>query len=122
MEYTAIIEKCNEGGYVAQCAQIKNAFAQGETINEAKENLLEVIKLLKNRKIMYTFTVSVPTKKDFIPIQSYIKDLGVNAVVKEIKSTRESELSQALEDLEKGNLIHYGTVEEFSEKIDKYFT
>ena len=46
MQYTAIIEECHEGGYVAQCAEIKNAFAQGETINEAKENLLEVINLL----------------------------------------------------------------------------
>jgi len=71
---------------------------------------------------MYTFTISVPTKRDFIPIKSYIKDLGVNAVVKEIKNTKKTELNQALEDLEKGNLIHYGTVEEFSEKIDKYFT
>ena len=46
VEYTAIIEKCNEGGYVAQCAEIKNAFAQGETINEAKTNLAEVINML----------------------------------------------------------------------------
>jgi len=75
----------------------------------------------KNRNIMYTFTVSVPTRKDFIPIKSYIEDLGVHAVVKEVKNTKKSELAQALEDLENGNLIHYGTVENFSEKIDQYF-
>jgi len=46
MKYTAIIEKCEEGGYVAQCAELKNAFAQGETIEEAKMNLSEVISLL----------------------------------------------------------------------------
>ena len=71
---------------------------------------------------MYTFTISVPTKKDFLPIKSYIKYLGVSAVIKEAKSIkRKSELDQALEDLENGNLIHYGTIGEFSEKIDKYF-
>jgi predicted RNase H-like HicB family nuclease len=44
--YTAIIEECEEGGYVAQCAEIKNAFAQGETVEEAQENLVEVIGLI----------------------------------------------------------------------------
>ncbi|MDR1779148.1 MAG: type II toxin-antitoxin system HicB family antitoxin [Tannerella sp.] len=46
MEYTALIEECKEGGFVAQCAQMRNAFAQGETIEEAQENLKEVIRLL----------------------------------------------------------------------------
>ena len=46
MSYTAIIEKSEEGGYVAQCAEIKNAFAQGETIEESKKNLIEVIGLV----------------------------------------------------------------------------
>ena len=50
MKYTAIIEKCNEGGYVAQCAELKNAFAQGETMEEAKANLSEVINLLMDLK------------------------------------------------------------------------
>ena len=76
---------------------------------------------VKSKPKMYTFAISVPTKKDFMPIKSYIKNLGVNAVVKELNTTNQSELSQALKDLENGNLIHYGTVEEFSEKIDKYF-
>jgi hypothetical protein len=67
---------------------------------------------------MYTFTISVPTKKEFLPIESYIKNMGVNAVITEAKK---SELDQALNDLKNGNLIHYGTVEEFSERIDKYF-
>ena len=46
MRYTTTIEGCEEGGYVAQCAELSNAFAQGETIEEAKVNLLEVINLL----------------------------------------------------------------------------
>jgi predicted ferric reductase len=39
----------------------------------------------------------------------------------EISEVKKSEIDQALEDLENGNLIHYGTVEEFSNRIDKYF-
>jgi len=71
---------------------------------------------------MYTFTISVSRKKDFLPIKSYIEDMGVNAVIKEVKGAKKkTELDLALEDLEKGNLIHYGTIEEFSKRIDKYF-
>ena len=46
MSYTAIIEPCEEGGYFAQCAEIENAFTQGETIKEVMENLKEVIELV----------------------------------------------------------------------------
>jgi len=46
MSYTAIIEKCEEGGYFAQCAEIENAFTQGETIKEVMENLKDVISLV----------------------------------------------------------------------------
>lgn len=71
---------------------------------------------------MYTFTISVPQKKDFLPIKSYIEGLGVNVVIEEVESIKKkTELDQALEDLEAGNLIHYGTIEEFSKRIDKYF-
>ena len=57
MEYTAIIEKCEEGGYVAQCAELSNAFAQGETIEEVNANLCEVINLLMEceKEIIATF-------------------------------------------------------------------
>jgi len=46
MEYTAIIEKMSNGWYFAQCEQIPNAITQGETIEEAKENLKEAIHLV----------------------------------------------------------------------------
>jgi len=46
MKYTAIIEKGKDSGYIAQCAEIRNAFAQGETIEEVKKNLKEVIGLV----------------------------------------------------------------------------
>jgi len=39
MEYTAIIKKMSNGWYFAQCEQVPNAITQGETIEEALENL-----------------------------------------------------------------------------------
>jgi predicted RNase H-like HicB family nuclease len=46
MVYTAIIEKGNNGWYVAQCAQIPAAITQGKTIEEAETNLKEAIELV----------------------------------------------------------------------------
>ena len=45
-EYTAIIEKAPEGGYWAVCIEVPGANGQGETIEEAKKNLEEAIKLI----------------------------------------------------------------------------
>ena len=46
MEYTAIIKEIEDGWYMGQCEQIPNAITQGETIEEVKENLKEVIPLI----------------------------------------------------------------------------
>ena len=49
-ELTAIIEKAPEGGYWAICPEIPGANGQGETIEEAKENLkAAVILILEDR-------------------------------------------------------------------------
>ena len=45
-EFTAIIETAPEGGYWAICPEIPGANGQGETIEEAKENLREAIELI----------------------------------------------------------------------------
>ncbi|TVR67232.1 MAG: type II toxin-antitoxin system HicB family antitoxin [Spirochaetaceae bacterium] len=42
-EFTAIIDKAPEGGYWAICPEIPGANGQGETKEEAKENLREAI-------------------------------------------------------------------------------
>ena len=46
MEYTAIIEKAEDGWYLAHCAEIPNAHTQGQTIEEAQENLKDAIELI----------------------------------------------------------------------------
>ena len=45
-EFTAIIEKAPEGCYWAICPEIPGANGQGETIEEAKNNLKEAIELI----------------------------------------------------------------------------
>lgn len=45
-ELTAIIEEAPEGGYWAVCAEVPGANGQGESIEEAKQNLREAIRLI----------------------------------------------------------------------------
>ena len=45
-EFTAIIESSPEEGYWAMCPEIPGANGQGETIEEAKENLKKAIELI----------------------------------------------------------------------------
>ncbi len=45
-EFTAIIESAPEGGYWAICPEVPGANGQGETVNEAKENLRQAIELI----------------------------------------------------------------------------
>jgi predicted RNase H-like HicB family nuclease len=45
-EFTAIIEPAPEGGFWAICPEVPGANGQGETIEEAKNNLREAIELI----------------------------------------------------------------------------
>ena len=45
-ELTAIIEPAPEGGYWAICPEVPGANGQGETVEEAKRNLIEAIQLI----------------------------------------------------------------------------
>ncbi|MEO6042899.1 MAG: type II toxin-antitoxin system HicB family antitoxin [Tepidiformaceae bacterium] len=46
MEFTAIIEPADEGGFWAICPEVPGANGQGETIEEVKEDLEAAIKLM----------------------------------------------------------------------------
>ncbi len=50
-QFTAIIEHAPEGGYWAMSPEIQGANGQGETIEEAKNNLKDAIKLLLEDKL-----------------------------------------------------------------------
>ena len=45
-ELTAVIEEAPEGGYWAVCAEVPGANGQGDTIEEAKQNLRDAIRLI----------------------------------------------------------------------------
>jgi predicted RNase H-like HicB family nuclease len=45
-EFTAIIESCEEGGFWAFCPEVPGANGQGETVEDAKTNLIESIQLI----------------------------------------------------------------------------
>jgi predicted RNase H-like HicB family nuclease len=45
-EVTAIIEKAPEGGFWAICPEVPGANGQGETVQEAKQNLKEAVALI----------------------------------------------------------------------------
>lgn len=46
IEMTAVFEPCDEGGYIAYIDEIPGINSQGETIDEAKENLSEAINMV----------------------------------------------------------------------------
>jgi len=45
-EFTAIIEPAPEGGYWAICPEVPGANGQGETVEEAKSDLIDAVKLM----------------------------------------------------------------------------
>jgi predicted RNase H-like HicB family nuclease len=47
-DFMAIIEFAEEGGYWAICPEVPGANGQGETVEEAKRNMAQAVKLLKD--------------------------------------------------------------------------
>jgi predicted RNase H-like HicB family nuclease len=46
IEMTAVFEPCEEGGFIAYVQEIQGINTQGETIEEAKENLADAVNLV----------------------------------------------------------------------------
>lgn len=46
LELTAVFHEAEEGGYVAQVVEIPGAISQGETLEEARANLEDAVRLL----------------------------------------------------------------------------
>lgn len=46
IEMTAVFEPCPEGGYIAYIQELSGINTQGETLNEAKENLADAVNLM----------------------------------------------------------------------------
>ncbi|WP_299285833.1 type II toxin-antitoxin system HicB family antitoxin [uncultured Mucilaginibacter sp.] len=71
MKFTAIIEKGENGWFVGQVEEIPAALAQGKTIEEVKENLLDALKLILevNKEL---------TKKEYIDKSTFVEELELN--------------------------------------------
>jgi predicted RNase H-like HicB family nuclease len=46
IEMTAVFEPCEEGGFIAYVQELSGINTQGETIEEAKENLADAVNLV----------------------------------------------------------------------------
>ena len=46
IEMTAVFEPCEEGGYIAYVQEISGINTQGETLEEAKENLADAVNMV----------------------------------------------------------------------------
>jgi predicted RNase H-like HicB family nuclease len=46
IEMTAVFEPCDEGGFLAYVQEISGINTQGETLEEAKENLADAVNLV----------------------------------------------------------------------------
>ena len=55
--YKIKVEKLDEGGFLAVCADVKDAFAEGNTVENAIENCQDVIRIIleyrKNKNNIY---------------------------------------------------------------------
>jgi len=66
IEMTAVFEPCNEGGYMAYIEEIPGINSQGETLEEAKENLAEAINLMFEERRYNHFGNKKKGVKEFI--------------------------------------------------------
>jgi predicted RNase H-like HicB family nuclease len=46
IEMTAVFEPCDEGGFIAYVQEIPGINTQGDTLDEAKENLADAVNLV----------------------------------------------------------------------------
>jgi len=65
IELTAIYESCDEGGFIAYIEEIPGINTQGDTLENAKENLADAINLMFQE-------TSATVKKSFLPKRKVI--------------------------------------------------
>jgi len=77
--YPIKIEVCEEGGFLAICPILQGCYAEGKTIEEAVDNLKDVIKFALEYKKKYVRKFSIPQVG--IEKRKILSDLNI-AVVK----------------------------------------
>ena len=66
IKLTAVFEPCIEGGYIAYIEEIPGINSQGETVEEAKENLADAINLMFEERRLSQKSNTNQKVKDFI--------------------------------------------------------
>ena len=69
IEMTAVFEPCDEGGFIAYVQEIPGINTQGETIEEAKENLSDAVNLVFEE--MRATSLKAKTKKMITQTMSF---------------------------------------------------
>ena len=77
--YPIKIEICEEGGFLAVCSALQGCYAEGNTIEEAVDNLKDVIKVIFEYKKKHVRKFSIPCVS--IEKRKMLSDLNI-AVVK----------------------------------------
>ena len=79
ISYVNIIINTNDGGYLAQCPGIQGAFAEGDTVEEAIFNCIDVVKMIAEyrKERQEAFSVNL---MEFLPEMqiSLAMPIGVN--------------------------------------------
>ncbi len=69
-KYRIIVEQDEDGVYIASCPSLKGCYSQGDTIEEAIENIKDAIRLhIEARKIL----------GESIPIEVLTEEIEINA-------------------------------------------
>ncbi len=69
MKFTAVFEPAKEGGYTCFVEEIPAAISQGETLAEAKANLLDALKLvLECQRDLVEKNLSPEAVREFIEL------------------------------------------------------
>lgn len=59
IEMTAVFEPCDEGGYIAYVQEISGINTQGETIEEARENLADAVNMMLSSEKEYFCNLTI---------------------------------------------------------------
>lgn len=80
IEMTAVFEPCVEGGYIAYVQEIPGINTQGETLEEAKENLTDAVNLVFGIGKISTIPRHPDIKENLC--RKICKDLGIPDILK----------------------------------------
>jgi predicted RNase H-like HicB family nuclease len=72
IELTAVYREAPEGGYTAFVKEIPGANTQGETLDEARENLKDAVRLIieTNRMLAEEWIADAPVIREPFPIDA----------------------------------------------------